>query len=98
MNTYVKQTEKEGGEEHNEHGASRARGRGTSMKYPPTPLDAQAVRCARAKASEGYPPVAKSAEAAIPGSGLVQIPLTHSSTGKARGFLRRRIKGTRTLG
>ena len=24
MNTYVKQTEKEGGEEHNEHGASRA--------------------------------------------------------------------------
>ena len=37
--------------------------RGTSMKYPPTPLGAEALRCASAKASEGYPPVAKSAEA-----------------------------------
>jgi hypothetical protein len=37
--------------------------RGTSMKYPPTPLAAEALRCASAKASEGYPPVAKSAEA-----------------------------------
>ena len=40
---------------------------GTSNKYPPTPLDAQALRCACAKDLEGYPPVAKSAEAAEPG-------------------------------
>ena len=33
------------------------------LKYPPTPLDAKALRCAATKASEGYPPVAKSAEA-----------------------------------
>ena len=39
--------------------------RGTSIKYPPTPLGAEALRCASAKASEGYPPSAKSAEAAI---------------------------------
>ena len=35
-------------------------------KYPLTPLGAEALRCAGAKASEGYPPVAKSAEAVIP--------------------------------
>jgi hypothetical protein len=40
--------------------------RGTSMKYPPTPLGADALRCACTRASEGYPPVAKSAEALIP--------------------------------
>ena len=39
--------------------------RGTSIKYPPTPLRAVALRRASAKASEGYPPSAKSAEAAI---------------------------------
>ena len=39
--------------------------RGTSIEYPPTPLGAEALRCASAKASEGYPPSAKSAEAAI---------------------------------
>jgi len=39
--------------------------RGTSIKYPPTPLGAEALWCASAKASEGYPPSAKSAEAAI---------------------------------
>jgi hypothetical protein len=38
---------------------------GTSMKYPPTPLGAEALRCESAKASEGYPPVAKSAGASI---------------------------------
>jgi hypothetical protein len=35
------------------------------QEYPPTPLGAEALRCAGAKASEGYPPVAKSAEAVI---------------------------------
>jgi hypothetical protein len=35
------------------------------MKYPPTPLGAEALRCASDKASEGYPPMAKSAEAAV---------------------------------
>jgi hypothetical protein len=39
--------------------------RGTSMKYPPTPLGTEALRRASAKASEGYPPVAKSTEASI---------------------------------
>jgi len=39
--------------------------RGTSMKYPPTPLGAGAFRWASVKASEGFPPVAKSAEAFI---------------------------------
>jgi len=39
--------------------------RGTSMTYPPTPPATEALRCARTTASEGYPPVAKSAEAAI---------------------------------
>jgi hypothetical protein len=33
--------------------------------HGPTPLGAGALRCASAKASEGYPPVAKSAEALI---------------------------------
>jgi hypothetical protein len=41
------------------------RASGTSMKYPPTPLGAEALRCASAKASEGYPPIAKSAEASM---------------------------------
>jgi len=55
-------------------------------------MGAEALRYAGTKASEGYPPVAKSAEAVIPGSGLAPTPLTHSSTGRARGLLRRRIK------
>ncbi len=42
-----------------------SKARGTSIEYPPTPLGAEALRCASAKASEGYPPSAKSAEAAI---------------------------------
>jgi len=33
------------------------------MRYPPTPLGAEALRGASATASEGYPPTAKSAEA-----------------------------------
>jgi hypothetical protein len=36
------------------------------MKYPPTPLGAEALRRASTHASEVYPPVAKSAEALIP--------------------------------
>jgi len=35
------------------------------MKYPLTPLSAEALRYASDKASEGYPPMAKSAEAAV---------------------------------
>ena len=41
------------------------RARGTSMRYPPTPLGAEALRCVSAKASEGYPPTAKSAGASM---------------------------------
>jgi hypothetical protein len=37
--------------------------RGTSMKYPPTPVGAETLRYASAKASAGYPPVAESAVA-----------------------------------
>ena len=37
--------------------------RGTSMEYPPTPVSAEALRCASTEASAGYPPVAKSAVA-----------------------------------
>jgi len=36
------------------------------MKYPPTPLGAEALRRASAKASAGYPPAAKSAGAPKP--------------------------------
>ena len=39
--------------------------RGPSIKYPPTPACAEPLRRRQAKASEGYPPVAKSAEAAV---------------------------------
>jgi hypothetical protein len=35
--------------------------RGTSTKYPPTPMDAETLRCSSAQASAGYPPAAKSA-------------------------------------
>ena len=46
-----------------------------------------------AKASEGYPPSAKSAEAAILQlMNIILAQFTLSSTGKARGRLRRRIK------
>ncbi len=50
-----------------------------------------------AKASEGYPPSAKSAEAAILQLMNNSCPTTHSSTGKARGLLRRRINSTGTV-
>src|SRR5512136_1062963 len=50
-----------------------------------------ALRYARTTASEGYPSVAKSAEAALPRLRIAQIRITHSSTGRARGLLRRRI-------
>jgi len=60
-------------------------------KYPPTPLGAEALRCAGTKASEGYPPLAKSAEATSFDTSRVEAQVTHSSTGRARGLLRRRI-------
>jgi hypothetical protein len=41
--------------------------RGTSMKYPPTPIGAETLWCARAVASVGYPPVAESAVALTQG-------------------------------
>ena len=47
------------------NGGPTGKARGASMKYPPTPLGAEALQCASAKASEGYPPVAKSAGASI---------------------------------
>jgi len=53
--------QKDGGD-----GAPRAKPVVPPQAYPPTPLSAEALRYAGAKASEGYPPVAKSAEAVIP--------------------------------
>ena len=61
--------------------------RGTSMRIP-----------SYAKASEGYPPVAKSAEATSFSTSTVEAQVTHSSTGRARGLLRRRIKFFGSLG
>jgi TRAP-type C4-dicarboxylate transport system substrate-binding protein len=52
----------------------------------------QVLRQRQAKASEGYPPSAKSAEAATLQLKNNTGPSTHSSTGKAHGLLRRRIK------
>jgi hypothetical protein len=37
--------------------------RGTSVRYPPTPMGAETLRYASARAWAGYPPVAKSAVA-----------------------------------
>ena len=48
-----------------------------------------------AKASEGYPPPVKSAEATSFNASKVEAQVTHSSTGRALGFLRRRIKFNR---
>ena len=48
-----------------EHGAPRAKPVVPPQEYPPTPIGAEALRYAGTKASEGYPPVAKSAEAVI---------------------------------
>jgi len=59
------------------------------------PLGAEALRCAGAKASEGYPPPAKSAEATSFNASRVEAQVTHSSTGRAHGFLRWRIKFNR---
>ena len=60
--------------------------------YPPTFLGAEALRCVGTKASEGYPPVAESAEATSFNTQRFDTRVTHSSTGKACGLLRRRIK------
>ena len=46
-------------------GAPRAEPVVPPLHTLPTPLGAEALRCASAKASEGYPPTAKSAEAAM---------------------------------
>ena len=78
-------------------GAPTGQAPGTSMKYPPTPPGAETLRCASARASAGYPPVAESAVALTQGHGddlAAQSP--HLSTGRARGLLRRRIKIDRT--
>jgi len=37
----------------------RGQARGTQKPYPPTPLGAEALRCASAKASVGHPPVSE---------------------------------------
>jgi len=50
-----------------------------------------------AKASEGYPPLAKSAEATSFNTSIVEAQVTHSSTGRARGLLRRRITTADTV-
>ena len=84
------------------NGAPRAKPVVPPKEYPPTPLGAEALRCAGAKASEGYPPVAESAEAAIlrfkisTDTAHAFIVRRHrlwptASTGRARGLLRRRI-------
>jgi len=84
------------------NGAPRAKPAVPPQEYPPTPPGAEALRCAGAKASEGYPPVAKSAEAVIPrfttstDTAHAFIVRRHrlwptASTGRARGLLRRRI-------
>jgi hypothetical protein len=49
-----------------EDGAPRAKPVVPPQEHPPTPMGAEALRYAGTKASEGYPPVAKSAEAVIP--------------------------------
>jgi len=46
-----------------------------------------------AKASEGYRPVAESAEARISRHKNHRLPFTHSTTGETSGLLRRRIEG-----
>ena len=74
------------------HGAPRAKPVVPPLKYPPTPLGAKAFRCAATEASEGYPPVAKSAEATDFNLQQLRHGLRISSTGKASGFLRRRIR------
>lgn len=60
--------------------------RGTSLTYPPTPLGAEALRGAGAKASEGYPPAAESTEASMPWPMNASRTLTHSSTGLTRAW------------
>ena len=61
-------------------------------KYPPTPLGAETLRCVGAKASEGYPPLGKSAEAVIPRL-RISTDTSHAFIhGQSPGLLRRRIK------
>ena len=73
------------------HGALRAKPVVPPLKYPPTPLGAKALgaqlprlgglsACGEIRRSNGFQPTA------------VKARFTHSSTGKARGLLRRRIR------
>ena len=67
--------------------------RGPSMKYPPTPLGAEALRRASTKASVGHPPISE-IRRSMTQSLLTEIlsGVTHSSTAKAVRLLRRRMK------
>jgi hypothetical protein len=62
------------------------------MKYPPTPLDAEALRCASTKASEVIRQKRNPPEHQYFGKCIIEPRSPHSSTGTARGLLRRRIK------
>ena len=58
--------------------------RGPHKPYPPTPLGAEALRCAGAKASVGHPPVSEIRRSMIEWSALAfPSRVTHSSTAKA---------------
>ena len=74
------------------YGAPRAKPVVPPQEYPPTPMGAEALRYADTKASEGYPPVAKSAEAVIPRL-RISTDTSHAFIhGQSPWFLRRRIK------
>ena len=62
------------------HGQARA----PQKSYPPTPLGAEALRCAGAKASVGHPPMSEIRRSMIESS-LTEIlsGVTHSATAKA---------------
>ncbi len=63
-----------------------------SIEIPSYACLREAASAKAAKASEGYPPVAKSTEALNFGHGNhLNYRLTHSSTGRTRGLLRRWI-------
>jgi hypothetical protein len=62
-----------------------ARRRGSSNPYPPTPLGAEALRCASAKALVGHPPISEIRRSTVdpsPKESLSEV--THSSTARDR--------------
>ena len=72
--------------------------RGPQQTYPPTPLGAEALRCASAKASVGHPPVCEIRRS-------IWMHCQSDSTrsyaflhGQGRGLLRRRMKHSARLG